>query len=69
MRHGACSQDILKFGQEANIHKKGKGEWNTIVKWGRETAMTQDLGRRKKWPWAGLSREAFTAGSQVVADS
>lgn len=49
MRHGTCSQDILKFVQEDNIHKKAKGKIksNRIAKQRIEIASDKGSGKKK----------------------
>lgn len=49
MRPGTCSQYILKFVQEGNIHKnvKGKIKSNRISRQGIETASDTGFGRKE----------------------
>lgn len=49
MRHGTCFQDILKFVQEDNIHKKAKDKIksNRIAKQRIEIASDKGSGKKK----------------------
>lgn len=61
MRHGTCSQNILKFVQEDNIHKKAKGKIksNRIAKQRIEIASDIGFGTKKAMTMSCTVKERF----------